>query len=48
MCSYASINGVPSCANDYLLNKLIRDVWKRPNVAVATDCGAINNMVCFI
>ncbi len=22
MCSYASINGVPSCANDYILNQV--------------------------
>jgi len=24
MCSYAGLNGVPSCANDYLLNQVIR------------------------
>lgn len=24
MCSYAGLNGVPSCANDYLLNKVVR------------------------
>ena len=45
MCSYAGLNGVPSCANDYLLNKVIRDHFDRPDVVVGTDCGAVNNMV---
>ena len=45
MCSYAGLNGVPSCANDYLLNKVIRGHFSRPDVVVGTDCGAVNNMV---
>jgi beta-D-xylosidase 4 len=44
MCSYAGLNGVPSCANDYLLNKVIRSKFEREDVVVGTDCGAINNM----
>ncbi|EGD74749.1 hypothetical protein PTSG_06114 [Salpingoeca rosetta] len=28
MCSYASINGVPSCANSILLNDVVRGQWK--------------------
>lgn len=45
MCSYASINGVPACANSYLLNSVMRQKWNRPNAVVASDCGAIDNMV---
>ena len=29
MCSYASINGIPSCANDYILNQVGEIVVKR-------------------
>jgi len=45
MCSYASINGVPSCANDYILNQVLRDTWGHDYVVVGTDCGAIDNMI---
>ena len=45
MCSYAGLNGVPSCGNDYLLNRVIREKFQRPDVVVGTDCGAVNNMV---
>jgi len=45
MCSYAGLNGVPSCANDYLLNQVVRGAFQRPDVVVGTDCGAVNNMV---
>ena len=44
MCSYAGLNGIPSCANDYLLNQVIRTKFNRSDVVVGTDCGAINNM----
>ena len=27
MCSYNAINGVPACANDWLLNKVAREEW---------------------
>ena len=27
MCSYNAVNGVPSCANDLLQNKIMRDEW---------------------
>ena len=43
--SYAGLNGVPSCANDFLLNDVIRTKFGRPDVVVGTDCGAVNNMV---
>lgn len=45
MCSYASENGVPSCANDYLINKVVRSFWNRSDVVVGTDCGAVSNMI---
>lgn len=44
MCSYASENGVPSCASDFLLNQVVRKKWNRTDVVVSTDCGAISNM----
>jgi beta-glucosidase-like glycosyl hydrolase len=28
MCSYNSVNGVPSCANDWLLKTVARESWK--------------------
>jgi beta-glucosidase-like glycosyl hydrolase len=38
---------VPSCANDYLLNQVIRSAagFNRSDVVVGTDCGAVDNMV---
>jgi len=27
MCSYNAVNGVPSCANSYLLNTIAREQW---------------------
>eukprot|EP00026_Physarum_polycephalum_P002953 Phypoly_transcript_02962.p1 GENE.Phypoly_transcript_02962~~Phypoly_transcript_02962.p1 ORF type:complete len:862 (+),score=98.40 Phypoly_transcript_02962:97-2586(+) len=47
MCSYAGVNGVPSCANDYLLNQVLREKWGRPDVLIATDYEAIYNMVMY-
>lgn len=44
MCSYAGLNSVPSCANDYLLNKVLRQKFNRSEILVASDCGAIENM----
>lgn len=40
MCSYNAVNGHPMCANDYLLNQIMRNKWKRPHAHVTTDCGA--------
>jgi beta-glucosidase-like glycosyl hydrolase len=45
MCSYASVNGVPMCANDYLLNTIVRKHWNRPDVHFQSDCGAIANLL---
>lgn len=38
MCSYASVNGVPSCASGLLLNTLVRKEWGRPDSVIVTDC----------
>eukprot|EP00008_Paramoeba_atlantica_P009980 CAMPEP_0201481994 /NCGR_PEP_ID=MMETSP0151_2-20130828/6242_1 /ASSEMBLY_ACC=CAM_ASM_000257 /TAXON_ID=200890 /ORGANISM="Paramoeba atlantica, Strain 621/1 / CCAP 1560/9" /LENGTH=701 /DNA_ID=CAMNT_0047864447 /DNA_START=732 /DNA_END=2837 /DNA_ORIENTATION=+ len=48
MCSYSAVNGVPMCAHDYLINKVVRQSWGRPDVLTVTDCGAVNNMVSFM
>ena len=45
MCSYASINGTPSCSNDYILNQIMRRQWGAENAFVSTDCGAVLNMM---
>ncbi|GMH87461.1 hypothetical protein TrVE_jg11584 [Triparma verrucosa] len=39
MCSYNAVNGVPSCANDWLLNTLARDEWGFEG-AIVSDCDA--------
>ena len=55
MCSYTAINGVPSCANDYLLNQVVRKYWKgmekagdeKDTVVIGSDCRAIANFISF-
>eukprot|EP00944_MAST-04C_sp_MAST-4C-sp1_P013117 g13117.t1 len=44
MCSYNAENGFPSCANDYLLNKVLREMWNQTDAHVTTDCGAVTNL----
>ena len=39
MCSYNSINGVPSCANDWLQNTVARGDWAF-NGYITSDCDA--------
>ena len=43
MCSYASTNGRPSCANGWLLQQVLRERFGRPDAVVTTDGGAVNN-----
>ena len=43
MCSYNAVNGVPSCANDFLLKEKLRDSWRFDGY-VTSDCGAINDV----
>ena len=44
MCSYNNINGVYSCENEWLLNKVLREEWGFKGL-VMTDWGAMNNRV---
>jgi len=39
MCSYNSVNGVPSCANDWLLKTVARESWNFDG-AIVSDCDA--------
>lgn len=41
MCSYNSINGVPSCANKELLTDVARGVWDFDGY-ITGDCAAVN------
>lgn len=46
MCSYNAVNGVPSCANSYLLQTILREHWGWTNEDqwVTSDCDAIQNI----
>ena len=46
MCSYNAVNGVPSCADDYLLQTILREHWGWTNEDqwVTSDCDAIQNI----
>jgi beta-glucosidase-like glycosyl hydrolase len=44
MCSYNAVNGVPSCANDFLQNEIVRGEWGFTGYIVS-DCGAISNII---
>ena len=46
MCSYNAVNGVPSCANSYFLQTLLRDTWgfDMDSGYVSTDCDAAYNV----
>jgi beta-glucosidase len=46
MCSYNAINGVPSCANDNLLQKRVRDGWGFKGYVVS-DCDAVGNVTTY-
>ena len=43
MCAYNSINGEPACANDYLLQDLLRNHWGFEGYVVS-DCGAVRDI----
>ncbi|XP_065885424.1 uncharacterized protein [Dysidea avara] len=43
MCSYNAVNGVPSCANSFLQNTIVREQWGFEGYIVS-DCGAISNI----
>ena len=46
MCSYNAVDGVPSCASEYLLQKVLRDSWNftAPDNYVVSDCDAVQNI----
>ncbi|KAF9771392.1 hypothetical protein IL306_010974, partial [Fusarium sp. DS 682] len=47
MCSYNAVDGVPSCANEYLLKTVFREHWgfgNQPYQYVTGDCDAVNNI----
>ena len=43
MCSYNAINGVPSCANSWLLQSVARDAWSFDGY-ITSDCDADENV----
>jgi beta-D-xylosidase 4 len=46
MCSYNSVNGIPACANEYLLNDILRKEWgfTKPYHFVVSDCDAVEHV----
>jgi beta-D-xylosidase 4 len=46
MCSYNAVNGIPSCADTYLLQTVLRDYWGfDDNRWVTSDCDAVANFI---
>eukprot|EP00038_Savillea_parva_P031675 m.89355 g.89355 ORF g.89355 m.89355 type:complete len:785 (-) comp9801_c0_seq1:94-2448(-) len=48
MCSYASLavganKSTPSCANEFILNHMVRDVWGATDALIVSDCGAVSS-----
>ncbi|KAK3312123.1 glycoside hydrolase family 3 protein [Apodospora peruviana] len=43
MCSYNAVNGVPACANEYLMDTILRKHWNwtDDNQYVVSDCDAV-------
>ncbi|KAG8628236.1 hypothetical protein KVT40_004109 [Elsinoe batatas] len=46
MCSYNALNGVPTCADDYLLKDILRGHWGWTNEQqwVTSDCDSVQNI----
>lgn len=45
MCSYNAVNGVPSCANSFFLQTLVRDTWNFvDNGYISSDCDSVYNV----
>lgn len=43
MCSYNAVNGVPACANNFLMNEVARDRWGWEGW-ITSDCGAVSGI----
>ncbi len=43
MCAYNALDGVPACANKFLLQDTLRDTWKFQGY-VTSDCGAVGDI----
>ena len=41
MCSYNSVNGVPACANQFLIKDVMRNAWGFDGY-ITTDSGLFN------
>ena len=44
MCSYNAVNGIPACANDFLMNQVARGRWGWEGW-ITSDCGALNDIL---
>jgi beta-D-xylosidase 4 len=46
MCSYNALNGVPTCADPYILQTILREHWNWTGEGqyVTSDCDAIQNI----
>ena len=46
MCTYNALNGVPTCADPWLLNDVLREHWGWTNEEqwVTSDCDSIQNI----
>ncbi len=43
MCAYNAVDGVPACANKFLLQDTLREAWKFQGY-VTSDCGAVEDI----
>lgn len=46
MCSYNAVNGVPTCADNYLLQTILREYWNWSEEEnwITSDCDAVQNV----
>ncbi|ESZ91881.1 glycoside hydrolase family 3 protein [Sclerotinia borealis F-4128] len=46
MCSYNAVNGIPTCADEWLLQTLLREHWgwEEEDQWVVSDCDAVQNI----
>ncbi len=46
MCSFNAVNGIPSWANSFFMQTLLRDIWifDTSDIYVSTDCDVAYNI----